>query len=313
VSDSGTPIRPVISVSVSLNTEGDPEHFQRALNRFVQEDPTLKISALSADGHAIICGMSESHLEMACDRISCELQIELDIGNPKVIYLETIRRNSEAEGKYIRQTGGGGNYAHVWLRLEPGEPGSGCQFANEIREGQIPPEFIEPIMRGVLEAANHGILAGYEMVDLRAILCDGSYHAEDSNAMAFTIAGSIAFKEAAHKAFPIVLEPVMSVEAAVPEKYLGDVVGDLNRRRGRIERMEHQNAAVTIHAILPLAEVLRSSEHGRLNYPMRFARYEPAPRRGGNGSDGVGVTANKPEGPRTGRGFASAEPEATPE
>jgi elongation factor G len=199
----------------------------------------------------------------------------------------------------------------VKLRLEPGEPGSGYQFSSEIREGQIPPEFIEPVGRGVREAANHGVLAGHEMVDLRAILYDGSYHAKDSNAMAFMIAGSIAFKEAAAKAFPIVLEPVMSVEAAVPERYLGDTVGDLNRRRGRIEGMEHQNAAVTIHAIVPLAEVLRSSAHGRLNYPMRFARYEPAPRRGWNGSDGVGVTANKPEGPRTGGGFASADPQAT--
>ncbi len=273
----------------------------------------MKISALSPGGHAIIRGMSESHLETVCDRVSRELQIEINIGGPKVIYVETIRRSSEAEGKYIRQTGGSGNYGHVKLRLEPGEPGSGYQFCSEIREGQIPPEFIEPVIRGALGAASGGILAGYEMVDLRAILCDGSYHTEDSNAMAFTIAGSIAFKEAACKASPIVLEPVMSVEAVVPEKSLGAVVGDLNRRRGRIEGMERQNAAVTIHAIVPLAEVLGSSSHGRLNYPMRFARYEPAPRRGWNGSDGVGVTANKPESPRTGRGFATADQEATPE
>jgi elongation factor G len=154
---------------------------------------------------------------------------------------------------------------------------------------------------------------GHEMVDLRAILCDGSYHSEDSNAMAFMIAGSIAFKEAAPKALPIVLEPVMSVDVEVAEENLSHAVDDVNRRRGRIEGMEHQNAAVTIHAIVPLAEVLRSSAHGRLNHPMRFAGYEPAPRRGWNGSDGVGVTANKPEGPRTGRGFASADPQTTPE
>jgi elongation factor G len=184
----------------------------------------LKISALSPGGHAIIRGMSESHLETVCDRVSRELQIEINIGGPKVIYVETIRRRSEAEGKYIRQTGGSGNYGYVKLRLEPGEPGSGYQFSSEIREGQIPLEFIEPVSRGVSGAASGGILAGYEMVDLRAVLCDGSYHTEDSNAMAITIAGSIAFKEAACRASPIVLEPVMSVEAVVPEKYLGDVV-----------------------------------------------------------------------------------------
>ena len=257
--------------------------------------------------------MSESHLEAVCDRISRELQIELDTGDPKVIYLETIRRTCEAEGKYIGQTGGHGNYGHVKLRLEPGESGSGYVFANEIREGLIPPEFIEPVRRGVLEAASHGISAGYEVVDLRAVLCDGSSHVDDSNEMAFRIASSIAFKEAARKALPIVLEPVMSVEVEVAEENLNDAVSDLSSRRGRIQDVKHRGTSVVYFAIVPLVELLRSSALGRPNYPMRFAGYEPAPRSGWNGSDGVGVTANKPEGPRAGRGFAPAEPEVESE
>jgi len=313
VSDSGAPDRPVLSVPVRPKAEIDSGNLQRVLTGLVQEDPTLRISAPSADGQFIICGTSESHLETVCDRISRDLQIELEIGEPKVIYLETIRRTSEADGKYIRQTGGHGNYGHVKLRLEPGEPGSGCRFANEIGEGQISPEFIEPIRRGVLKAARHGVLAGYEMVDFRAVLYDGSYHEEDSNEIGFKIAGSVAFKEAARKATPIVLEPVMSVEVEVEEENLSDAVRDLNGRRGRIEDVKHRGAFVIYYAIVPLAELLRSSARGRPDYPMRFAGYEPAPPGGLDGSDGAGVTANKPEGPRAGRGFAYAELEETPE
>ena len=313
MSDSGAPSRAIISVSVSPRTESDRENFQSVLSRLAEEDPTLKILLPSADGRATIRGMSESDLEAVCDRISRELQIELDIGKPKVIYLETIRRISEAEGKYIRQTGGHGNYGHVRLRLEPGESGSGFQFVNEIREGQIPQEFVGAISNGILDAAIRGTLAGFEMVDLRAVLYDGSYHEKDSNEMAFKFAGSIAFKEAARKTSPIVLEPVMSVEVEVAEENLSDAVGDLRGRRGRIEDVKHRGTRVIYYAIVPLAELLRSSALGRPKYSMHFAGYEPAPPKDLNDSDGAGVPANKPEGPRTGRGFASAEPEVEPE
>lgn len=311
MSDSGTPIRPVISMAVSPKIDGERENFQRVLNALIDEDPTLNISVLPADGKAIIRGMSESHLEAACDRISRELQTELDIGQPKIIYLETIRCSSEAEGKYIRQTGGRGNYGHVKLRLEPGEPGSGCKFASEIKDSQISPEFIEPIRHGVREAASHGIIAGYEMADLHVVLCDGSYHEKDSNEVAFKIAGSTAFKEAARNASPIILEPVMSVEIEVAEENLSSAVSDLRGRRGRIEDVKHRGALVIYSAIVPLAELLRSSALGRLDSPILFAGYEPAPRSGWNDSDEAGVTANKPEGPRIGRGFAAVEPEET--
>ena len=218
-----------------------------------------------------------------------------------MIYLETIRRTSEAEGKYIRQVGGHGNYGHVKLRLEPGRQGNGYQFINETKDSQIPPKFIEPANRGIIEAARLGILAGYGVIDFRTVLYDGSSHPEDSNEMAFKFAGSIAFKEAARKALPIVIEPVMSIQAEVPEKYLSSVVGEMNDRRGRIESMEHRNASVTIQAIVPLAELLRSSAYGKPAYPMRFAGYEPAPHGGWSGSDGAAVTANKPERPANSR------------
>jgi elongation factor G len=309
VSDSRVPIRSIISVPVVPKTDGHREAFQRALSGLIEEDPTLKISAPSADGRVFICGESEPHLESACDMVLRKLQIELDVGEPKVIYLETIRRPSEGEGKYIRQTGGQGNYGHVRLRLEPGESGSGFQFVNEMREGQIPQEFVGAIIGGILDAAVQGTLAGYEMVDLRAVLFDGSYHDRDSNEMAFRFAGAIAFKEAARKAFPVVLEPVMSVEVEVAEENLTDAVGDLNRRRGRIEDVKHRGIFVIYHAIVPLAEMLRSSAHGRPAYPMHFAGYEPALLEGWDNADGAGVTANKPEGPNAGRHFASANPE----
>jgi elongation factor G len=294
-------------------TDGDQQKLARALSRLADENPSLTVSTDSTDGRVVLGVTSESQLELMCDQLSREYQIELLIDEPRVIYLETIRRTSEAEGRYIRQVGGHGNYGHVKLRLEPGPRGSGYQFANETAEGQIPQEFIEPVDRGIVEAARLGILAGYGVVDFRAVLYDGSYHAEDSNKMAFSFAGSIAFKEAARKASPIVMEPVMSIEAEVPEKYLSRVVGEMNDRRGRIESMEHRNASVTVQAMIPLAELLRSSTHGAATYQMRFAGYEPAPRSGWNRDDGAGVTANKPDGPRARGGVASAWPEAEQE
>jgi elongation factor G len=288
-------------------TDGDQEKLARALSRLADENPSLTVSMESTDGRVVLGGTSEPQLESICDRISREYQIELFIDKPKVIYLETIRRTFEAEGKYIRQTGGHGNYGHVKLRLEPGPRGSGYQFVNETKETQIPAEFIEPVNLGILEAARLGILAGYEMVDFRAILYDASFHPEDSNEMAFKFAGSIALKEAARKAFPIVMEPVMSIEAEFPEKYLSSVVGGMNDRRGRIESMEHRNDSVAVQATIPLAELLRSSTYGAAGYRMRFAGYEPAPRGDWNRDNGAGVTANKPDGPRTRKGSASAE------
>jgi elongation factor G len=313
MSDSDPPTRPLLSGSIRTVTDGDQEKLARALSRLADKNPSLTVSTESTDGRAVLGVTSESQLESMRNQISREYQIELLIDEPRVIYVETIRRASEAEGRYIRQVGGHGNYGHVKLRLEPGPRGSGYQFVNETAEGQIPQAFVEPVDRGIVEAAGLGILAGYKMVDLRAVLYDGSYHAEDSNKMAFKFAGSIAFKEAARKAFPIVMEPVMSIEAEVPEKYLSRVVGEMNDRRGRIESMEHRNASVTVQATIPLAELLRSSAHGAASYPMRFARYEPAPHSGWNRDDGAGVTANKPDGPRTRGGSASARPEAEPE
>jgi len=308
VSDSDPPLHPLISVSVRPTADHDREKFGRALNGLAEQDPSLAISTQSTDGRAVLGGTSETQLESACDQISREFQIELVIDEQRVIYLETISRTSEAEGKYIRQVGGHGNYGHVKLRLEPDQRGSGIRFVNETKESQIPPEFIEPINRGILEAARQGILAGYEMVDFSAVLYDGSFHLEDSNGMAFKFAGSIAFKEAARKAFPIVLEPMMSIEAEVPEKYLGIVIGEINARLGRIEGAEHRDSSVTVQATIPLSELLRSSARGAASYRMRFAGYEPASRGGWNRDDGPGVTANKPEGPRAGRGSATAEP-----
>lgn len=307
MSGSDPPLRPLISVAVRPATDDDREKFEQALSDFAPQDPSLTVSTEFADGRAVLSGTGELQLESVCDQMLREFQIELLIDEPKVIYLETIRRTSEAEGKYIRQVGGHGNYGHVKLRLEPGQRGSGFQFVNETKESQIPPEFIEPVNLGILEATRQGVLAGYEMVDLRAVLYDASCHAEDSNEMAFKFAGSIAFKEAARKASPIILEPVMSIDVEVPEEHSGSVIRELNDRRGRIEDVEHQNGSVAIQAFVPLAELLRSSKNRRPNYPMRFARYEPAPPGGWNDGDGAGVTANKPKGPRTGRGSAAAE------
>jgi elongation factor G len=313
MTNSDPPTRPLLSVSIHPVTDGDQEKLARALSRLADEDPSLTVSTESTDGRVVLGVTSESQLESMCDQISREYQIELLIDEPRVIYVETIRRASEAEGRYIRQVGGHGNYGHVKLRLEPSDSGSGNQFINETKDSQIPAEFIEPVNLGILEAARLGILAGYEMVNFRVILYDGSFHPEDSNKMAFKFAGSTAFKEAARKASPIVLEPVMSIETEVPEKLLSNLVGHLNSLRGRIESMEHSGGWVTIQAIVPLAELLQSGANGGPVYPMRFAGYEPAPHGDWSGSDGAGVTANKPDGPRTRGGVASAWPEAEPE
>ncbi|MFZ0773497.1 MAG: elongation factor G [Candidatus Sulfotelmatobacter sp.] len=275
---------PVISVAVEPKTKADQEKMGMALGRLAQEDPTFKVHTDPDSGQTIISGMGELHLEIIVDRMMREYKVEANVGKPQVAYRETIRRHSEAEGKYIRQTGGRGQYGHAKIRLDPQPAGTGYEFVNDIVGGSVPKEFIKPIDQGIQEALEGGILAGYPMVDVKATLYDGSYHDVDSNEMAFKIAGSMAFKEAARKASPVLLEPVMQVEVVTPEDYAGVIMGDLSSRRGRIEGMEHRAGSQVIKAIVPLAEMfgyathMRSSTQGRAEYSMHFARYEEAPR-----------------------------------
>jgi elongation factor G len=275
---------PVISVAVEPKTKADQEKMGMALGKLAQEDPTFKVHTDPDSGQTIISGMGELHLEIIVDRMMREYKVEANVGKPQVAYRETIRRNAEAEGKYIRQTGGRGQYGHVKIRLEPQPAGKGYEFVNEVVGGVVPREYIKPVDQGMQEAMEGGVLAGYPMVDVKATLYDGSYHEVDSNEMAFKIAGSMAFKEAARRASPVLLEPVMSVEVVTPEDYAGTIMGDLSSRRGRIEGMEHRAGSQVIKAIVPLAEMfgyathMRSSTQGRAEYSMHFARYEEAPR-----------------------------------
>ncbi len=275
---------PVISVAVEPKTKADQEKMGMALGRLAQEDPTFKVHTDPDSGQTIISGMGELHLEIIVDRMMREYKVEANVGKPQVAYRETIRKHSEAEGKYIRQTGGRGQYGHAKIKLDPQPPGTGYEFVNDIVGGSVPKEFIKPIDQGIQEALEGGVLAGYTMVDVKATLYDGSYHDVDSNEMAFKIAGSMAFKEAARKASPVLLEPVMAVEVVTPEDYAGVIMGDLSSRRGRIEGMEHRAGSQVIKAIVPLAEMfgyathMRSSTQGRAEYSMHFARYEEAPR-----------------------------------
>jgi elongation factor G len=275
---------PVISVAVEPKTKGDQEKMGVALNKLAQEDPTFRVHTDPDSGQTIIEGMGELHLEIIVDRMMREFNVQANVGKPQVAYRETIRKHSEAEGKYIRQTGGSGQYGHVKIRIEPNEPGKGYEFVNEVVGGTVPKEYIKPVEQGIREAMEGGVLAGYEMVDVKATLYDGSYHEVDSNEMAFKIAASMAFKEAARKASPVLLEPVISVEVVVPEEFMGTIIGDLNSRRGRIEGIEHRAGSQVIKAMVPLAEMfgyatnMRSSTQGRATYSMHFARYEEAPR-----------------------------------
>jgi elongation factor G len=275
---------PVISVAIEPKTKSDQEKMGMALARLSDEDPTFKVRTDIDSGQTIISGMGELHLEILVDRMKREHKVEANVGEPRVAFRETIRKMAEAEGKYIRQTGGSGNYGHVKIRLEPNEPGAGFQFIDAIRGGVVPKEYIKPTEQGIREALHNGVLAGYELVDFKATLFDGSYHDVDSNEMAFKIAGSMAFKEAAKKASPVLLEPVMAVEVTVPEEHMGTIIGDINSRRGRIEGMEHVGGSQVIKAMVPLKEMfgyvndIRSSTQGRASYSMQFARYEEAPR-----------------------------------
>jgi elongation factor G len=275
---------PVISVAVEPKTKSDQEKMGVALGRLAQEDPTFKVATDPDSGQTIISGMGELHLEIIIDRMMREYKVEANVGKPQVAYRETIRKHSEAEGKYIRQTGGSGHYGHVKLRVDPNEMGKGFEFVNEIKSGSVPREFFKPIEQGVKQAMEGGILAGYEMVDIKVTLYDGSYHEVDSDEMAFKIAASMGFKEAARKAAPVLLEPIMSVEVLVPEDFMGVIIGDLNSRRGRIEGIEHRAGSQVIKSLVPLAEMfgyatnMRSNTQGRATFSMHFAHYDEAPR-----------------------------------
>lgn len=275
---------PVISVAVEPKTKADQEKMGIALQRLAEEDPTFRMHTDQETGQTIISGMGELHLEIIVDRMLREFKVECNVGKPQVAYRETIRKSVKAEGKFVRQSGGRGQYGHCWLELTPLEPGQGFIFENKTVGGSIPREFINPIEAGVKEAMDTGVSAGYPMVDIKVTVFDGSYHDVDSSEMAFKIAASMGFKEGCRKATPVLLEPYEKVEITVPEEYMGDVIGDINSRRGRIEGMESRSGAQTIRAFVPLSEMfgyatdLRSRTQGRGNYSMEFDHYEEVPK-----------------------------------
>ncbi|MCZ6489937.1 MAG: elongation factor G [Acidobacteria bacterium] len=275
---------PVISISVEPKTKADQDKLGVALGKLAQEDPTFQVNTDAETGQTILSGMGELHLEIIVDRLLREFRVGANVGKPQVAYRETIQRSAEAEGRYVRQTGGHGQYGHVKLEIEPTEPGAGFEFVSKIVGGRVPREYIKPVEAGIREAMEGGVLAGYPMVDIRATLVDGSYHEVDSSELAFKIAGSMGFKAAVRRAKPVLMEPVMSVEVVVPEEYMGDVIGDLNSRRGKIEAMEARSGTQIIRSTVPLAEMfgyateMRSRTQGRATYTMHFARYEEMPR-----------------------------------
>ncbi len=275
---------PVMAVAIEPKTKADQEKMGIALGKLIREDPTFKVHTDQDTGQTIISGMGELHLEILVDRMIREFGVAANIGKPQVAYRETVRQMAEAEGRFVRQTGGRGQYGHVKITLEPGAPGSGFEFANEIVGGAIPKEYIPAVERGVEEALGAGVLAGYEMVDVKVTLLDGSYHEVDSSEMAFKIAGSMALKDAAKRAKAVLLEPMMKVEVVVPEEYMGAVTGDLHSRRGRVESTEARLSSTIINCKVPLSEMfgystqLRSLTQGRATYSMHFSHYEEAPR-----------------------------------
>ena len=274
---------PVISVAIEPKTKADQDKMGMALNRLQMEDPSFRVHTDEETGQTIIRGMGELHLEIIVDRMFREFKVEANVGKPQVAYRETITKSVESEGRYIRQTGGRGQYGHCWVRLHPQPPGTGFVFENAIVGGVIPKEFINPIQKGIEEAMQGGVLAGYPMVDLKVEVFDGSYHDVDSSEMAFKIAGSMGFKEGAAKAHPVLLEPIMEVEVVTPDDYMGDVIGDLNSRRGKIQSMNPRTGVQIIEALVPLAEMfgyatdLRSKTQGRATYTMQFAHYAQVP------------------------------------
>jgi len=274
---------PVISLAIEPKTKSDQEKLGLGLAKLMAEDPTFRVKTDTETGQVVIAGMGELHLEIIVDRLKREFSVEASVGAPQVAYKETVTRPSEGEGRYIKQTGGRGQYGHAKIRLVPRKPGEGYLFENNIVGGSIPKEFIKPIDMGIREALTRGVLAGYPIDDVRIEVFDGSYHDVDSNEMSFKIAGSMAFKDAAKKAHPVLLEPVMRVEVTVPEEYMGDVIGNLTGRRGHLQSMEARGGTQIINSRVPLSEMfgyatdLRSRTQGRGSYSMHFDRYEQAP------------------------------------
>ena len=275
---------PVISVAVEPKTKSDQEKMALALNRLAQEDPSFKVHTDEESGQTIISGMGELHLDIIVDRMRREFKVDCNVGKPQVAYRETIRSKVEQEGKFVRQSGGRGQFGHCWLRIEPLEAGKGYEFGNEVVGGVIPKEYIPAVDKGVQEQIANGVLAGYPVVDVKVTVFDGSYHEVDSSEMAFKIAASMAFKAGFMKANPVLLEPLMKVEVDTPEEYMGDVIGDLNRRRGMVEGMEDGPTGKIVRAMVPLAEMfgyatdLRSQTQGRASYVMEFGHYAEAPK-----------------------------------
>jgi len=275
---------PVIAVAIEPKTKADEEKLAASLQRLAEEDPTFRVRSDEETGQTIISGMGELHLEIIVDRLLREFKVDANVGKPQVAYRETIRKAVEkVEGRFVRQTGGRGQYGHVVIRMAPSEPGGGYAFENLIVGGAVPREYVPAVDEGIQEAMNTGVLAGYPMVDIRVALIDGSFHEVDSSDMAFKIAGSLAFKNAAQKAHPVLLEPVVAVEVVTPAEFMGDVIGDLNSRRGHVSGMEPRGTAQVINATVPLSMMfgyatdLRSTTQGRATYTMQFTHYAEVP------------------------------------
>ncbi|HEV8601215.1 MAG TPA: elongation factor G, partial [Patescibacteria group bacterium] len=292
LSDADFPVRlesikfpePVISVAIEPKTKADQEKMGLALQKLAEEDPTFRIRSDEETNQTLISGMGELHLEILVDRMKREFKVEANVGRPQVAYKETIKGEAEAEGKYIRQTGGRGQYGHVWIRIEPNEAGKGNEFENEVVGGTIPREYIPAVEKGIKEAEERGVIAGYPVINVKVTLFDGSYHEVDSSEIAFKIAGSMAFQDAVKKAQGILLEPIMKVEVITPESSLGDVIGDLNSKRGKILEMTEKGNVKVVDAQVPLAEMfgyatqIRSMSQGQASYTMEFDHYEEVPK-----------------------------------
>lgn len=275
---------PVISVAIEPKSKASQDKMMIALAKLAEEDPTFRTNSDPDTGQTIIAGMGELHLDIIVDRLFREFKVEATVGAPQVSYKETIRKAVRADGKFVRQSGGRGQYGHCVLEVEPQEPGKGYEFVNKIVGGSIPKEYIAPVDAGIQEAMNSGVLGGFNVVDVKVTLVDGSYHDVDSSEMAFKIAGSMGFKEACRKADPVLLEPIMKVDVVVPEDYLGDVMGDLSSRRGRIEGMDEHDGVMAVHAFVPLSQmfgyatVLRSRTQGRGTFVMQISHFEEVPK-----------------------------------
>jgi elongation factor G len=275
---------PVIHIAIEPKTKADQDKLGASLAKLASEDPSFRIKTDEETGQTIISGMGELHLEIIVDRLMREFKVEASVGKPQVAYRETISKKVKVEGKFVRQSGGRGQYGHVWLEVEPQEPGKGYEFVDAIKGGVVPREYIPAVDKGIQEATESGVMAGFPVVDVKVTLVDGSYHEVDSSEMAFKIAGSMGFKEGCQKASPVLLEPIMSVEVVVPEEYMGEVIGDLNSRRGRIMGMESRAGAQVVAAMVPLAQMfgyatdVRSATQGRATYTMTFDHYEQVPK-----------------------------------